>query len=47
MAKYKGKPWGELPGTLKTRIIQDMKAQYGDDYGRMIKLYFEQLADKK
>lgn len=45
--KYAGKPWGELPGELKTRIIQDMKAQYGDDYSRMIKLYFEQLADRK
>jgi hypothetical protein len=46
-AKYNGKPWGELPGELRTRIIQDMKAAYGDDYARMIKLYFEQLADKK
>jgi hypothetical protein len=45
--KFQGKPWGELPGELRTRIIQDMKAQFGDDYGRMIKLYFEQLADKK
>jgi|GEM_PF-1744166 hypothetical protein len=45
--KYAGKPWGDLPGELKTRIIQDMKAQYGDDYSRMIKLYFEQLADRK
>jgi hypothetical protein len=45
--KYQGKPWGELPGELRTRIIQDMKAMYGDDYGRMIKLYFEQIADKK
>ncbi len=47
MKKYAGKSWGELPGELKTRIIQDMKAQYGDDYGRMIKLYFEQLAERK
>ena len=45
--KYQGKAWGELPGELRTRIIQDMKAQYGDDYSRIIKLYFEQLADKK
>ena len=28
-----------------TRIVQDMKAQYGDDYGRVIKLYFEQIAE--
>ncbi len=45
--KYQGKAWGELPGELRTRIIQDLKAQYGDDYGRMIKFYFEQLADRK
>jgi hypothetical protein len=24
-----------------------MKAKYGDDYARIIKLYFEQLADAK
>jgi len=24
-----------------------MKQKYGDDYARIIKLYFEQLADKK
>jgi hypothetical protein len=45
--KYAGKPWGELPGELRTKIIQDMKAKYGDDYARIIKLYFEQIADTK
>jgi hypothetical protein len=44
MEKYAGKTWGELPGELRTRIVQDMKAKYGDDYARMIKLYFEQIA---
>jgi hypothetical protein len=47
MKKYSGKSWGELPGELRTRIIQDMQAKYGDDYARIIKLYFEQLADQK
>ena len=42
--KFVGKTWGELPGELRTRIVQDMKAKYGDDYARMIKLYFEQIA---
>ena len=42
--KYAGKAWGELPGELRTRIVQDMKAKYGADYARMIKLYFEQIA---
>lgn len=45
--KYAGKSWGELPGELQTKIIQDMKAKYGDDYARVIKLYFEQIADTK
>jgi hypothetical protein len=40
-----GKKWGELPGELRTRIIQEMKTQYGDDYARVIKLYFEQVAE--
>jgi hypothetical protein len=45
--KYAGKSWGELPGELQTKILQDMKAKYGDDYSRQIKLYFEQIADTK
>jgi hypothetical protein len=47
MKKHAGKRWGELPGELQTKIIQDMKAKYGDDYARIIKLYFEQIADTK
>jgi hypothetical protein len=47
LQQYAGKPWGELPGELRTRIIQDVKARYGADYARIIKLYFEQIADKK
>jgi hypothetical protein len=45
LQQHAGKKWGELPGELRTRIIQDMKAQYGDDYARVIKLYFEQIAE--
>ncbi len=45
--KYAGKRWGELPGELRTRIIQDMQARYGEDYARIIKLYFEELADTR
>jgi hypothetical protein len=45
--EYAGKRWGELPGELRTKIIQDMQAQYGDDYARIIKLYFEQIADTR
>ena len=45
--QYAGKRWGELPGELRTKIIQDMQAKYGEDYARIIKLYFEQMADTK
>jgi hypothetical protein len=45
--KYAGKTWGELPGEVRTKIVQDMRDKYGEDYARMIKLYFEQLADTK
>ncbi|HEY8506136.1 MAG TPA: hypothetical protein VIL46_16235, partial [Gemmataceae bacterium] len=45
--KYAGKPWGELPGELRTRIVQDLRARYGEDYARVIKYYFEQLAERK
>ena len=47
LEKYAGKPWGELPGELRTKIVQEMKSQYGEDYARVIKLYFEQIADRK
>lgn len=42
-----GKSWGELPGDVKSKITQELKAKYGDDYARVIKLYFEQLAERK
>jgi len=45
--KFKGKSWGELPGEIKNQLISDMKARYGEDYARYIKLYFEQLAERK
>jgi hypothetical protein len=47
LKQYAGTPWGELPGDVKARVIQDLKAKYGEDYARVIKLYFEQLAEKK
>jgi hypothetical protein len=42
-----GRPWGELPGELRTRIVQDLRARYGDDYGRIIQRYFQQIAETK
>ena len=42
-----GKPWGELSGEVKAQMTQELKAKYGEDYARIIKLYFEQLAERK
>lgn len=47
LKQYAGKTWGELPGELRTKIVQQAKVKYGDDYARMIKLYFEQAADTR
>ena len=47
VSQYTGKTWGELPGQIKQKIIQEMQAKYGADYARNIKLYFEQLAERK
>ncbi|MSQ94937.1 MAG: hypothetical protein EXR98_10340 [Gemmataceae bacterium] len=39
----KGKAWGELPGELKTKMLQDYRARFGEDYAEMIRQYFERL----
>jgi hypothetical protein len=47
LKQYAGKSWGELPGHVRTRIVQEMKARYGDDHAEMIRLYFEQIAEPR
>jgi hypothetical protein len=42
---HSGKAWGELPGELRTRIVQDLRARYGDEYGPIIQRYFQHIAD--
>lgn len=42
-----GKSWGDLSGETKSKILQELSAKYGEDYAKAIKLYFEQLADRK
>jgi hypothetical protein len=42
--QFQGKSWGELPGELKTQLLQDARARYGDDYATIIQQYFEQIA---
>jgi hypothetical protein len=47
LKQYSGVPWGNLPGDVKSKIVADLSARYGEDYARVIKLYFEQIADNK
>ena len=39
-----GRTWGELPGHLRTEILQMSQGQYRDDYARLIELYFREIA---
>ncbi len=36
--------WGELPGHLRTEIMQLSQGKYRDDYARQIQLYFKEIA---
>ena len=42
--KKAGRRWGELPGHLRTEILQLSKGRYRDDYARLIQLYFREIA---
>lgn len=42
-----GRRWGELPGHLKTEILQMAQGRYRDDYARLIQLYFQEIAVDK
>ena len=45
MVKQKsGRAWGELPGHLRTEILQLSQGKYRDDYARLIQLYFKEIA---
>jgi hypothetical protein len=37
-------PWGELPGHLKSELLEMSKATYREDYARLIQLYFREIA---
>jgi hypothetical protein len=36
-----------MPDHLRTRILQDLRAQFGEDYARIIQGYFEKLATEQ
>ena len=39
-----GRAWGELPGHLRTEILQSSQGRYREDYARLIQLYFREIA---
>ena len=39
-----GRTWGDLPGHLRTEILQMSQSRYRDDYARLIELYFREIA---
>ena len=39
-----GRAWGELPGHLRSEILQGSQGKYRDDYARLISLYFREIA---
>jgi hypothetical protein len=39
-----GRKWGELPGHLRSEILQMSQGRYRDDYARLIRLYFREIA---
>jgi hypothetical protein len=39
-----GRTWGELPGHLRTEILQMAQGRYREDYARIIQLYFREIA---
>jgi hypothetical protein len=41
-----GRKWGELPGHLRSEILQMSKGRYRDDYARLIRLYFREIASE-
>ncbi|MGF1580425.1 MAG: hypothetical protein ACFCD0_13775 [Gemmataceae bacterium] len=45
--KYEGKRWGELPGELKSRMMMEMRARYGEAYATIIQQYFEEIANTR
>jgi hypothetical protein len=44
VARQTGRAWGELPGHLRTEILQMAQGRYREDYARLIQLYFREIA---
>jgi hypothetical protein len=47
LKNLKSRNWGQLPGKLRTEILQSKKKNPNADYARHIKLYFEEIAKQQ
>lgn len=45
LESFQGKAWGELSGELRTQMLQDVRARFGEDYADMIQQYFRSLSE--
>jgi hypothetical protein len=41
-----GRAWGELPGHLRSELLRQARGRYRDDYARLIRLYFREIASE-
>ena len=44
ISRKTGRTWGELPGHLRTEILQMSAGRYREAYARLIQLYFREIA---
>jgi hypothetical protein len=44
LERLSARQWGQLPGHLRTEILQAARKKGNADYERLIKLYFEEIA---
>jgi hypothetical protein len=45
MKRLSARDWGRLPRNLETEILQGARRSRPDEYSRLIKSYFEQIAE--
>lgn len=44
LLRHSGRAWGELPGHLRSELLQMSQSRYRDDYARLIQLYYREIA---
>ena len=44
LKKLAPRQWGQLPGTLRTEILQAVRKRPNGDYAKLIRMYFEEIS---